>query len=118
MENATIEWEVEAILEKRLHNGEFLYKIKWTNSNETAWGPRRILTNCAELLKIFNEIRQPFGHVQECDLRKFKGKCPIPDLDLIHPVWIPFRCVFPPTLHIQARQQDGDQSRSACICDL
>jgi hypothetical protein len=52
-ENNSI-WKVENLLEKKYdEDGETLFKVKWKESDEITWEPKKNLDNCKELLKNF-----------------------------------------------------------------
>ena len=56
------DYEVDQILDKRTHQGQLEYLVKWkgadANEDDTSWEPRRNLAGCDEALHEF-EARQP-----------------------------------------------------------
>ena len=56
------DYEVDQILDKRTHQGQLEYLVKWkgadANEDDTSWEPRRNLAGCDEALHEF-ETRQP-----------------------------------------------------------
>ena len=68
------DYEVDQILDKRTHQGQLEYLVKWkgadANEDDTSWEPRRNLAGCDEALHEF-ETRQPRSREREgvCDTR-------------------------------------------------
>ena len=62
------DYEVDQILDKRTHQGQLEYLVKWkgadANEDDTSWEPRRNLAGCDEALHEF-ETRQPRSRERE-----------------------------------------------------
>ena len=67
------DYEVDQILDKRTHQGQLEYLVKWkgadANEDDTSWEPRRNLAGCDEALHEF-ETRQPRSREREASLER------------------------------------------------
>ena len=50
-----VEYEVEAVLDKRILNGVTQYFVKWENYEETTWEPVDNLVNITDLIDDFEQ---------------------------------------------------------------
>jgi hypothetical protein len=70
------EWEIEKIIDKKYHKDGNLYLIKWMNSDDLTWEPKKNLKNSQETLQQFKQQNPALVMVK--DMQK---ELPIPKLN-------------------------------------
>jgi hypothetical protein len=66
------EWDVEKILNRKVHKGRIYYQVKWVDDDHPTWEPYRNLTGCKELLSSFHgSDKIPMSAFQFGEIMKF-----------------------------------------------
>ena len=55
-----VDYEVEKILEKRVHKGKLQYFVKWKNFDETTWEPLAHLKDVRDMIDEFEKKQVSF----------------------------------------------------------